>query len=69
MGFHAAGANGGCGCGVGDVDQGTGFVLADLVKEDGGAVAEDYMAVFGKREWHVDELEAPKFGFCCRFVL
>lgn len=53
---------------VGDVDQGAGFVGADLVEEDGGTGAEDDMAVAGCGEGGVYKLEAIEFRSRSRSV-
>ena len=47
---------------VRDVDEGAGFVGADLVEENGGARADDDVAVAGSGERGVYEFEAVEFG-------
>ena len=46
---------------VRDVDEGAGLVGADLVEENGGARADDDVAVAGSGERGVYEFEAVEF--------
>ena len=47
---------------VGDIDEHTSLVGADLVEEDGGVVSQADETVFRVGERAVDEFHAPEFG-------